>query len=420
MLLVLASGCAKAGGTAAGTTPPASLPPSPAGSSGPAAASPLAQPAASVGRDAQEITREEAGLSHIPYLDSGSFALDNRLLALIQDADAYTDQDYQAGIARDERSFLLGPEYKGSIAGTIGIGTALEEVTGAWGEPSLKKEDVLFYKTEQFYLGIKGEAVVEEAALAGTPASQYAPDILGQISLTLNSDPQVDLFSQMALEPEWQAAFEAPSHINGGGWYAESSAGISITDFHDDRIIKVHNNFAGELIKAGESDAYAIQYEDTDAVADSLYASMSNHRRVNELFQQEGKLSPGGKFFSIYEWFYSMLQYFTIRTVDGTMPDYQVHRQISDYAWLTDDYILYTDVVEQRPMVLSLKRDSEQLDLDVLKEAGAAAEAVSFHIVEVQEGQIKLQPQGNGGNPDMLELKFYEDGDRKLRFEQVK
>lgn len=441
LLMVWISGCnngapktadgspSPAEGFAARSTPAASERQSPASSAYSAAVkanvpaaglSSAGAPAASAGKSLNRISRQESGLDEIAYLDSDFFTLDERILPLLRDPGPYSDGDYQAGIVLNgEGHLLLTGKFKGVVAGGVRIGTAMSQAVKLLGEPSIRKEDMLFYKTGAFYLGIKGAETVEEAIVGKTPPLNYPNDILEQIRHMLNDSSESDLLTQLDRHPDIKAFFDNVSHINGGGWYARAGTGISVTDF-DQSYITVSNNFAGELVRNQSGDErYSVQYENTDSVADALSGSLGQYDDVNELFRKEGKPSPSGRLLSIYEWVYSMRQYFTIRTADGSTPDYEIHVPATDDAWLTDDCLLYMDAFEEVPKLILLGKKEHQV-LELPGELGLSEKEGPFSLADVKDHVITLKKsEGRSAQETVIKLRYTENGDKSLHFERV-
>lgn len=363
------------------------------------------------------VTRAEAGLRSIPYLAADALGLDKRLGELAAQPDSYTDDDFRAGVIRDGDAFIAGATYKGAIAGSVRIGSSLAQATEALGQPSWQRDEMLFYKTGRFYLGIRGVKTVEEAVIAATPAVSYQPSLLAEVLNDLHAKPDegLDSLLNQSSEPQWAFAFNDVSFINGGGWMARSQAGLVLIEF-DTRYMEVYNNYDGELYRPAEGSAYTVKFEDSDSVAERLEDVLSGYREVNEEFATNAKYAPGGTRASIYEWFYSMLQYFTVRTTDGSKPDYRIPRMVFDYTWLTDDYILYTTFADQNPMVLDVRPGQQDNDdVNVLQAAGIDGANIGYDIDRVEKGKIRLKSADN----DVLTISFQEDGNGGLRFTRM-
>lgn len=393
------------------------------------------------------ITRGGAGLQDIPYFSAGVMQVDKRLEELAAQPNAYTPDDYRAGITRAGDSFIAGSRFKETIAGNIRIGSSIAQVTEALGEPSIDSGDVSFYKTDRFYLGISGEQVVEEAIIAATPAGGYKENLLAEILKDLIAGQDMDLkdLLSQATGPSWASFFDAvrPIGLESDGWIAESPLGITISET-DNRYIEVHNNFRGALYRAAydtrnsagteHSDAndlshessraapvkrHFIQFREFDSVAGQLEEVVSNYRMVDAEFSKAAQYAPGGKQASM-DLFSQELQesFLIIRTLDSSVPDYRIRRPISEYVWLTDDYILYTtNFPEQKPMVLDARPDRKNKeDIDVLQAAGLSSTDDGIYIDRVERGQIHLKLAGSN---KPFAISFQEDGNGGLQFTKV-
>jgi hypothetical protein len=365
-----------------------------------------------------KITRQEADLSEIAYVDSEPFSLDKRLLDLLRDPKGYGDEVYRAGIAMDQGTFIVSGRYKGNIAAAIHIGSKMDEVVRSFGEPSFKKKDLIYYKTKSFYLAFSGKEAVEEAILTLTPHKGLHPDILMQLNRVLNARRDVSLQNELQKNAEWDVFFEEQGFINPGGWYARSDLGIEVRDFYEDSSINVTNDYTGDLYQSRTSgNKYAIHFENVDSIGEKMFWSVSGYHRLNDLYDREGKLSPSGKQVSVYEWIYSMLQYFTVRSVDASTPDFRIPLMAEGYEWLTDHYILYIDFIDHKPMIVSVEPINVNT-INLLEKAGITDKDSEYSIDEIKNGVIKLKRQSSGKkDTTILSIKFQEGDDKGLHFE---
>lgn len=363
--------------------------------------------------DLQLISRQEAGLSEVPYKDREAFHINQRLMELLEHPEGYADKDFQSGIVKANGSYILEERYKSSIAGVIRIGNKKDDVIQALGQPSFELEDLIYYKTESFYLAFGGKDTVELAALAPAPQSDAPADLLKQVDASLNTAPNVNLEEVLRTPVTWQELFTNQGRINPGGWYARSDAGIEITDFYEDSTIEVYNNYTDKLYQRSESVKYPIKFTNEDSIGRKMYGNVWQHRYTDDRFAKEGKLSPSGSRSSIYEWVYSMLQYFVIRSTDVSTPDFQVHALVDQYEWLTDHYILFTDFYEQRPMILPV--DQEDPDtINLLQTLGIDdTKDSAYTIEEVKDGIIKLKGMKDSTT---LSIHFQEDEKQQIQF----
>jgi hypothetical protein len=367
----------------------------------------------------EPISREEAGLRQVPYCTLGAYKLDKRVETLLNAPEEYVNGDYQAGIVMDDSIVILGNKYTGSIAGDIRIGSSIEQVTVSLGEPSFREHGIRFYKTEQFYLGLTGESSIEWAVLGKTPDHSFPADILDQVYSELNGSPG-SAGGTSDIRPEWGEFFEGMGHIHGGGWYWKSAAGVEVRDFDKEQLIKVYNDFAGGLYRNEQNgERFKYEYIDSDSYAEELYYQLTDYQYRNEQFAKKGVLSPSGKLTSIYEWVYSMLQYFTIRTVDGSAPDYEMHYSAERYAWLTDQYMVYIDFYDRSPVIIPVQK--EQAEGYSLLEAIGYDQDFEVSALEVKDGVITLkQTDRQGKETAALSIQYQEDAAHNLQFKLLK
>lgn len=332
-----------------------------------------------------EITREEAGLSTIPTLDFSEFDLNPCIQRLIKNPKSYSNEDYRLGLVYDE-FIIVSERFSGNIIEDIKIGDKTEKVKEILGEPSSIMGDILFYKSTDYYIGFKGTDRIEQAVLGPKP-EQYPGDIL---KIIMENCETIFYFSGEGYETDPEVRklngfFEFIGHIHGGGWYAYSLNGIYIEEF-EGNCITVYNNFEGDLYRP-EEDMYQFGtcFVDIDYTMDRMQSELNCYISLNNDFEEDGILSPGGKYISLYVWNHSESYYFIIRTMDNSTPDkYFFVPSFGDYYWLNDRYILYIDFFNDSPCILDIENDenivAELVDID-----GSALE-----IKSCKEGEIVI------------------------------
>jgi len=122
--------------------------------------------------------------------------------------------------------------------------------------------------------------------------------------------------------------------------------------------IRIYNNFEGNLYQTSEETEYRIEYTNTDSVMEDMILDFREYSNTNMDFSGNGKTSPSGKYIAKYDFIYSMSHYFTIRTMDHTMPDYYIDALAAEFEWINDDYIIYTGTFSSLPTVLRITRDN--------------------------------------------------------------
>ena len=355
-----------------------------------------------------KITREEAGLETIPSLDFSKFKLNPSIQRLLEDPPSYSDEDYRNGLVY--RDFLIISErFGGSIIQNIGIGDGISNVMEILGEPSCIIGNTMFYKTEGYYLGFKGEKEVEQAIISQRPG-KYPADILKTLIISINRSDFNGISELIQSNDEISDFFDYNGHIHGGGWYAVSDNGIFIEEFTEKAIV-VYNNFEGELFRIQEDlHNYGIVYENIDYLMDRMVSELDYYIWLNEKFDKEGIVSPGGKYNSLYIWNYSESYYFIIRAMDTGKTDLYISLPaIGDYYWLNDRYILYSDFFSFAPVIVDVETCETINLLETAELIDEEPGLRPFEIKSCKDGQIIIY------NPDkdkeyLISYSFDPDG----------
>ena len=363
----------------------------------------------------QELGRNEAGLITLSISDLNGIKLNAKVEALLSNRESYTDKDFNDGLilTSGTGAVLVTERYKEPVLGDIKIGEAIVQVKQLLGNPSYEVKDSFFYKTGDYYIGFKGQDSVQQMIAVNVPA-KYDSQVLKKILEGLNEGNNEGLNAFLQKESGISGFFEEQGYINGGGYYANSNNGIEVVEFADDNSITVYNNFEGVLYSySGENKgSFPLEYINKDQFAERLIADFNQYLNTNERFEKEGALSPSGKYQFIYDWLYSMSQYFTIRTVDLTKPDYVLNANASEYLWLSDDYILYIHGWASIPYIIRVSENSDTninvlYHLGLLKEEdyGEAIGKYQFVIKDVTGKNITLFDNLNN-NTLSIEFEF--------------
>lgn len=301
------------------------------------------------------INRKQAGLSTVVPLNFTKININKRLKELLADPKSYKNSDYKNGIVMGQK-VLVSERYKGSIIDDIKIGTGIDYVKKVLGEPNVAADEgFVFYKTKEFYIGFKGNSKVEYAILANRSIPNNK-DILELIIKEL--DAKNDLVGMIENNNQMADFFDENGHINGGGWYANSYSGMEVVQFNGNTIT-IYNNFEGDLFRANNLE-YDIKFIDSDYQVNNAISCIQGYIADNDEFAKSGVLSPSGKLKCTYFWGYSMCYYFKIRTLDNSTPDFRVPVPVSDFKWLTDDYILYLNTWTSAPYIVKV---SDNMDV---------------------------------------------------------
>ncbi len=334
----------------------------------------------------KEITREEAGLNSIPYMDFSNFNLNHRIFELLVEKRPYTNEDMSVGIIAP---FYITERFKEPIVDNISIGTSINNAIDILGIPSYRNENVIIYKTENYYIAFFGEEYIEMANFFPSPKT-YDKNVLKNIlaGLCLES---VYLTSFLEENNNISDFFERQGFIHGGGNYAISDNGVNIDTLSN--YIEIYNNFEGDLYSTIEDIDFEIKYINSDSIMEDMMWDFSEYSYTNKDFTERGEFSPSGKYIAKYDYIYSMSHYFTIRTVDCSKPDYRISALVSDFEWVNDDYILYTGIFSNMPAVIKVTPTNGEYEcVRFFPEIGDwDFSEYSFSIKEINENTIVLE-----------------------------
>ncbi len=267
----------------------------------------------------------------------------------------------KTGIVKSQKCLIITERFIGQIIGTISINTPVNDVESCLGAPSIRHEDFIFYKTNQYYIGFKGKEKVELACLHALP-QKYDADILSIILKAL-CENKVYLTDFLAQSEKAAAFFENTGFIHGGGNYAAAENGILIDSMS--RYIEVYNNFEGTLYNMAASDnEYQLKYKNADYIAQAMKNSMLSYYYENKAFIDNAKRSPTGKYIARYEWVTSMIHNFVIRLTDFSKPDFTLPAAADEFEWITDDHIFYIGMFTRLPHIIRVdSKASEDIRL---------------------------------------------------------
>lgn len=357
-----------------------------------------------IGPMIREISRSSSGLDSVEALDFSKFIMNTRVSDILNNPDLYKDEDYKKGIVKGKDSVIISERFSEVIIEGIGIGTSNEIVKSTLGTPSFSLEDCFFYKTKEYYLGFKGKEKVE-LAIARILPKEYDPQVLKIILQELNSEEYVYLSESISQNKKISEFIDSNGHVHGGGWYAISNNGIYIEEFAGDDNITIYNNFEGELYEYESNyGRFKTIYKNEDYIVNELSYELNDHIYINRMFETNGVLSPGGKRKCIYQWLTSMVQHFTIRTMDYSKPDLKLSAMSSGFSWINDDYILYIHMIYGIPYIVRADEANKGQHINVLYKMGHIKEEypvtmsvsdMDFTIKDVKDGVILLEDRKN-------------------------
>jgi hypothetical protein len=349
---------------------------------------------------------EDLGMTPLEVSDLNGLSLDARISGILTGTIFWEMTDYANGIDLYWDCIIIAPRYTGQIIGPVSIGMDKAQVVQALGTPSYDVDDIVLYRTDDFYLAFLTEgSSVAYAGIFKTPVKNYPDDILKDLLEELNSGNYSNLMESIERVDPNSVLFTDAGFIHGGGDYADSIHGIHVTDF-DERIIDIYTNFEGDIYVDESSDiTFSQAFNNRDAVEMKLRTSLYGYQRRDELFETQGMLSPDGKLSAVYEWVYSMEQYFIIRTLDFSIQDRYIWvPSSSPFYWLNNHVLLYVDFNDELPMAIDINT-SMPSGVNILVEAGVIKDTdvsdVGFTVVKVENGVITVEELDTGTTYDV-------------------
>lgn len=342
--------------------------------------------------------RPEDVFSHyIKPSELNAYALSSRLLQIIDGSSPHTTEDYGDGIIPAGNAYVLNDRYKDEIIAGIHLGDSFEQIREGLGEPGWETDDILLYRHLNFYLLFQGNQSADYAVTMKAPEGKYDSDILKKIMGILNGEEYLSLNeSAEEIDPDG-VFFDDADYINGGGYYVASVQGIKLFDF-DEKYIEVYNNFEGQLYQYVQSNPrFEVRFIDQDMVSKYMLNALQRYLEIEDLFKNEGIVSPDGKLSAVYEWRYSMSHHFIIRTLDHSIQDRTIHVPAeSNFMWLTNTHLVYRDPYNQIPYALDVNF-SEPSPINILYEAGIIDERdvdpgkYAYELVEVKAKTLVIK-----------------------------
>ena len=365
------------------------------------------------------MTMVEASMAPLPLSNLNGLKINPLLQKCLDNPYEYELKEYTQGIEiLNNGELIVYDRFTEKIIGKIIMGTGFQSIIEELGPCSYQETDFLVYRTSDFYLVFYGANKAEYVALIKSPVKDYDEDILYDLIAELNSSTYSILQESLdKLDPDYKF-FQNRGNVNGGGYYAESLYGIYVTDF-DEPIIDVMTNFEGNLYVLDSGFIrFSQSFTDFDAVVMKLKSGLYGCQNVDNLFQEEGVLSPDGKLMAVYEWVYSMSQHFIIRTLDYSIQDrYVAVQSTGEFYWLNDHVILYIDFMTNAPYAIDIDMSMPE-SINLLEIAGIDQNMLDsgifdFKIVSVEDQVITIKEQ-NSGKSYRIQFTIDESGNIKF------
>ncbi len=334
----------------------------------------------------------------IKQTDLNSYGLNMHLMQILDGSAPHTTEDHLKGVIATENAYVINERYQDEIIAGLSIGDGFDKIRKTLGDPGWETDDILVYRSPDYYMLFQGNQRVDYTVLMKAPEGEYDADILNTILEVLNAEDFEFLSDAVdRIDPEG-TFFDEQGHINGGGYYLTSKRGISIIDF-DGKTIEIYSNFEGNLYEYAVADPrFKVSFMAQDMIVEYMLHELSRYLEIEELFQNEGLVSPDGKLCAVYEWRYSMSHHFIVRTLDHTIQDRYIHVPAASFQWLTNSHLIYMDAFNEAPYALDVNF-LEPSPINILYEAGLINERYvepgehKYSLIEIKNNSLVLKDE---------------------------
>ncbi|WP_129600668.1 hypothetical protein [Anaerophilus nitritogenes] len=294
----------------------------------------------------EELLRKEVHLKKVLDIDLSKFKLcdlanDFINIKEMEFKGKYNiDTLYKKGV-KMEGGLRFTNRFEDNIIGNLKMGMNTEEFIQNIGQPNIKNEkiELLGYKTEKYYLIIKGNKKVEEVSFI--KRDFISKDYKNLLYDFVKNGEEKGYYTSYDTFMEKYHKYLSKSHIRGGGWLVRYP-GIEFELF-DEIKIRVYNDFDGTLVK--ENKNVKITYIDKDFVFKGEEIYYSWEEILQKEIQKNGILSPYKKYLAYkedggtYENASILIRYCDYSKADERIyPGYFV----DNLKWISDRYLFFT------------------------------------------------------------------------------
>jgi hypothetical protein len=357
------------------------------------------------------VTMDETGMTPIPISDLNGADVNPLIVKLVHNPWEWQEDYYASGIDQYNYVFVINSYFSEDIAGQARLGQSFDEITGFLGAPGYTRDNLILYRTSDFYLAFYGAGKANLAAFIDAPVKDYDDDFLYTLIEELNSDTFSSIKESIEkLDPNMKFFYQWGSE-DGTTYYADSLFGIKVSDVNGP-VIDVMNNYEGNLyIQDSGNIRFSQVFNDLDTVALMLSDTLAYFYDIDVLIESEGVLSPDGR--------YKAARYtendLIVRVIDKSKRDIHVYATITDdFYWIGSHHLLYIDDFMCQPEVIDVEATFLWGE-NILELAGLAVSG-DFRIVKV-EGQIITIENTDSG--EMINIKYESDSSGELSFSAV-
>lgn len=354
----------------------------------------------------QPVPMSETGMNPIPVSDLNGAAVNPRIVSIIESYD-WNNDDFTKGIDQFNNVYVIYSRFSDPIAGQIKMESGFSDIESELGSAGYKEENMLVYRTANFYLAFYGADKADFVAFTYTSGKDYDVDFLYKLIEELDSDSFTSLDASIEkLDPDMDF-FNEKGSSDGANYYANSLYGINVSDI-EEPIINVMNNYEGNLYTDTGDFRYSQVFVDQDSVVLVMRDALVRFDNISKTFKQDGVLSPDGLLKAVY----LPDECIIIRTLDNSIQDRNISTfTTGEFYWLGSRYIIYMDDFTMAPSVVDLD-DSMLWGVSMLEQAGVT-ESGNFKITGIKDQVITLEEQDSG---TIYNIKYSFDGSGKIGF----
>ena len=344
----------------------------------------------------QPIQMGEVGMAPIPIFYLNKAAVNSRILELIAEPWVWGTAVFERGIDQYNYVFVIHSRFPESIAGSASMGSNFDDIIDALGSPGYKEDQLLVYRTSDFYLAFYGAGKAEFVSFMNAPIKDYDDDFLYKLIEELNSDDFTSLEASIEkVDPDMDFFHEKGSD-DLTSYYAHSLYGIDVSDV-EEPIIDIMNNYEGNLyIQASGDIRFSQGFNDLDAIVIMLRDTLYRFDEIAHLFSQQGVLSPDGLLKAVYH----PDNYMIVTNLDSSIADRNIFQSSTgEFFWLGSRYLLYIDDFGKFPETLDI--DATLLWGESLLEQVGLDTSDSYKVAKVDEQVITLEDTNSGSNLDI-------------------
>lgn len=354
------------------------------------------------------VKMSETGMEPIPLSDLNGAEVNPLIIKFVNNPWEWQEDYYASGIDQYNYVFVINHNFSENIAGSARLGLSFDDIIASLGSPGYTRDNLLVYRTSDFYIAFYGAGKADLAAFIDAPVKDYDDDFLYTLIEELNSDDFISLKESLEkLDPNLKFFYQKGSS-DGSTYYADSLFGISVSD-EKEPVINIMNNYEGNLyILDSGNIRFGQVFNNLDAVALMLNDTLVHFYGINNMFETNGIISPDGRYKAVRHTDNSLI----VRVMDGSKRDITIFGSpTGEFFWLGSRYILYLDDFMQQPEVVDIESDLHWGE-NILEMAGLVPSG-SYRIIKVEGQEITIEETGSG---EITNIKYGFDSNGEISF----